>query len=89
MSERHRLDASAGDRARLLRDATLADAVELALVQALQTLGEPEQLAFVMREMFGCSYGEIGAVLGRPAPLAGQLVARARSRVWQQVEPRR
>ncbi|WP_078946520.1 sigma-70 family RNA polymerase sigma factor [Streptomyces sp. NRRL B-3648] len=62
-------------------DALLADSVGLALLVVLDTLSPAERLAFVLHDLFGVPFGEVGGVLGRNAAAARQLASRARRRV--------
>jgi RNA polymerase sigma-70 factor (ECF subfamily) len=62
-------------------EAVLADSVGLALLVVLDTLTPAERLAFVMHDMFGMPFREVGTVLGRSAPATRQLASRARRRV--------
>jgi RNA polymerase sigma-70 factor, ECF subfamily len=59
----------------------LADSVGLALFVVLETLAPPERLAFVLHDMFGVSFDEIGRIAGRSPVAARQLASRARRRV--------
>lgn len=59
----------------------LADSVGLALQVVLETLTPAERLAFVMHDMFGLPFDEIGPMVGRSAATARQLASRARRRV--------
>ncbi|WP_061297266.1 RNA polymerase sigma factor SigJ [Herbidospora cretacea] len=62
-------------------EAELADTVELALLVVLETLSPLERAVFVLREAFGYSHAEIGAILGRDEPAIRQLAKRARDHV--------
>ncbi|MGW0766811.1 sigma-70 family RNA polymerase sigma factor [Streptomyces sp. NPDC002676] len=62
-------------------DALLADSVGLALLVVLDTLTPPERLAFVLHDLFGVPFDEIGGILGRSPAAARQLASRARRRV--------
>lgn len=62
-------------------EAELADTVELALLVVLETLSPLERAVFVLREAFGYSHAEIGAVLGRDEAAVRQLAKRARDHV--------
>lgn len=62
-------------------EALLADSVGLALLVVLDTLTPPERLAFVLHDMFGVSFEEIGAILARSEAATRQLASRARRRV--------
>src|ERR671915_97098 len=46
-------------------EAVLADSVGLALLIVLDTLSPAERLAFVLHDMFGVPFEEIGQMLGR------------------------
>jgi RNA polymerase sigma-70 factor (ECF subfamily) len=67
--------ADAGD------EASMADAVGLALMVVLETLGPAERIAFVLHDMFDLSFEEIAPVVGRSPTAARQLASRARRRV--------
>lgn len=58
-----------------------ADAVSLALLVVLETLPPRERMAFVLHDMFGVPFEEIGQIVGRSAATATQLASRARRRV--------
>jgi RNA polymerase sigma-70 factor, ECF subfamily len=62
-------------------EALLADAVGMALLVVLDTLGPAERLAFVLHDSFGVPFADIAAVLQRSEPAAQQLASRARRRV--------
>jgi RNA polymerase sigma factor (sigma-70 family) len=63
------------------QEAVLADSVGLALLVVLDTLAPPERVAFVLHDMFGVPFGEIGTITGRSADAARQLASRARRRI--------
>ncbi|NUP24446.1 MAG: sigma-70 family RNA polymerase sigma factor [Streptomyces sp.] len=63
------------------QDALLADSVGVALLVVLDTLTPSERLAFVLHDLFGVSYDEVGAVVDRTPAAARQLASRARRRV--------
>src|SRR5215217_2777971 len=63
------------------REALLADSVGLALLVVLETLSPAERLAFVLHDMFGVPFEEIGPIVGRSEVAARQLASRARRRV--------
>ncbi|MFE0254586.1 sigma-70 family RNA polymerase sigma factor [Streptomyces sp. NPDC059010] len=63
------------------QDALLADSVGVALLVVLDTLTPSERLAFVLHDLFGVSYDEVGAVVDRTPATARQLASRARRRV--------
>jgi len=59
----------------------LADSLSMALLVVLETLSPLERAAFVLHEVFGETYPEVAATLGRTEPAVRQLVHRARERV--------
>jgi len=63
------------------QEAVLADTVGLAMLVVLDTLAPAERVAFVLHDMFGLPFGEIGTATGRSAAAARQLASRARRRV--------
>jgi len=62
-------------------EALLADSVGLALLMVLETLGPAERLAFVLHDMFGVPFDEIGTIVDRSPDAARQLASRARRRL--------
>jgi len=62
-------------------EALLADSVGVALMVVLDTLAPAERLAFVLHDMFGVPFDEIGPIIDRSATAARQLASRARRRV--------
>jgi RNA polymerase sigma-70 factor (ECF subfamily) len=64
-----------------------ADSVGLALLIVLETLKPSERLAFVLHDMFGMSFEEIGPILNRSPAAARQLASRARRRVREADTP--
>jgi RNA polymerase sigma-70 factor (ECF subfamily) len=62
-------------------EALLADSVGLALLVVLETLRPAERLAFVLHDMFGVPFDEIGPLVERSPEAARQLASRARRRV--------
>jgi RNA polymerase sigma factor (sigma-70 family) len=62
-------------------EAEHADAVGRALMVVLETLAPAERLAFCLHDLFGLSFDEIGAALGRSSTACRQLASRARRRV--------
>jgi RNA polymerase sigma-70 factor, ECF subfamily len=62
-------------------EALVADSVGLALLVVLDTLAPAERLAFVLHDMFGMPFEEIGAILERSPAASRQLASRARRRV--------
>ena len=69
-------------------EALIADGVGLALQVVLDTLSPAERLAFVLHDMFGVPFDEIGPIVDRNAAAARQLASRARRRVRGAAEPR-
>jgi RNA polymerase sigma-70 factor (ECF subfamily) len=63
------------------QEALLADSVGLALLVVLETLGPAERLAFVLHDVFGVPFADIGPALDRSEAAAQQLASRARRRV--------
>jgi RNA polymerase sigma factor (sigma-70 family) len=59
----------------------LANSLGPALMIVLDTLAPGERVAFVLHDLFGVSFEEIGPTLGRSAVAARQLASRARRRV--------
>jgi RNA polymerase sigma-70 factor (ECF subfamily) len=62
-------------------EALLADSVGIALLMVLETLGPAERLAFVLHDMFGVPFDEIGSIVDRSPDAARQLASRARRRL--------
>jgi RNA polymerase sigma-70 factor (ECF subfamily) len=69
-------------------EAELADSVGLAMLVVLETLSPAERLAFVLHDMFGVPFDEIGEIAGRSPEAARQLASRARRRVRGAAPPR-
>jgi RNA polymerase sigma-70 factor (ECF subfamily) len=63
------------------REAMLADSVGSALLVVLDTLAPAERLAFVLHDMFGVPFDEIGPIVERSPAAARQIASRARRRV--------
>ncbi len=63
------------------QETLLADSVGLALLVVLETLTPPERLAFVLHDMFGVPFEEIGEIVDRSPAATRQLASRARRRV--------
>src|SRR2546429_6373676 len=61
--------------------ALLADSVGLALLVVLDTLSPAERLAFVLHDIFGMPFDEIGPIVDRSEAATRQLASRARRRV--------
>jgi RNA polymerase sigma factor (sigma-70 family) len=62
-------------------EALLADSLGVALMVVLDTLTPAERLAFVLHDVFGVSFGEIGPIIDRSPVAARQYASRARRRV--------
>jgi len=62
-------------------EALLADSVGVALLVVLDTLTPAERLVFVLHDLFGMPFHEIGSIVGRSPAAAKQLASRARRRV--------
>lgn len=62
-------------------DVLLAESVSTAMLVLLQTLSPDERAVFVLREVFGFDYEEIGAAVGKTASAARQAAHRAREHV--------
>jgi len=60
------------------RSAELADSVSMAALLLLERLSPLERAVFVLREIFGFSFPEVAAAVGRSEPACRQLAARAR-----------
>ena len=60
-----------------------ADSVGLAMLVVLDTLSPTERLAFVLHDVFGVPFEQIGQIIGRSTSAAKQLASRARRRVRQ------
>ena len=61
--------------------ALMADSLGLALLVVLDTLSPAERVAFVLHDLFGVAFEEIGPIVGRNPMAARQLASRARRRV--------
>jgi RNA polymerase sigma-70 factor, ECF subfamily len=76
-------DPAAGDEETVdpEQEALLADSVGLALLVVLDTLSPAERLSFVLHDMFGVPFDEIGPMIDRSPAAARQLASRGRRRV--------
>jgi RNA polymerase sigma-70 factor (ECF subfamily) len=63
------------------RAAEVADTLSFALMVVLEELGPVERAAFLLRDVFGYDYAEVGRIVDRNEPAVRQLVVRARRRV--------
>lgn len=61
----------------------LAQECELALVWAMERLGEEERAAFILREAFDAGYDEVAASLGKSEAACRQMVSRAHKRLQE------
>src|SRR5207248_11503845 len=68
---------------------TLDDSVRLALVVVLERLSPAERAAFVLHDVFGFSFEDIGPIVGRSAAARRQLASRARRRIEEETGPAR
>ena len=68
-------------------DALLAEKTGDAMQVVLQTLAPAERAAFVLHDVFGYSFDEISAVMGRSGTAVRQLASRARRKVQGVPEP--
>lgn len=62
-------------------DVVLAESVSMAMLVVLETLGPDERAVFVLREVFGFDYDEIGGAIGKSATSVRQMAHRAREHV--------
>ena len=62
-------------------EALVSDSVGLALLVVLDTLSPAERLAFVLHDVFGIPFDEIGQIIERSPVATRQLASRARRRV--------
>jgi RNA polymerase sigma-70 factor (ECF subfamily) len=71
------------DTAALAPDAQteLAEDLSIALLMALDRLSALERAAFLLHDVFDCSFGEVANTLGRSEAACRQLAARARTHV--------
>lgn len=63
------------------RQAEQAEAISLAMLVVLETLSPLERAVFVLKDVFGFSFGEIAAMLDRSEASVRQVGSRARSHV--------
>jgi RNA polymerase sigma-70 factor (ECF subfamily) len=62
-------------------DVVLAESVSMAMLVLLETLTPDERAVFVLREVFGFDYDEIGGAVGRSVATVRQMAHRAREHV--------
>ncbi|MDS1112590.1 RNA polymerase sigma factor SigJ [Gordonia westfalica] len=65
----------------LADDVVLAESVSTAMLVVLESLTPDERAVFVLREVFGFSYNEIGDMVAKPGATVRQIGHRARSHV--------
>ena len=63
------------------QEALLAESVGLALMVVLDALAPAERVAFVLHDVFGVPFSEVGEFVGRSEQAARQLASRARRQV--------
>ncbi|MCU7725663.1 sigma-70 family RNA polymerase sigma factor [Actinoplanes sp. KI2] len=63
------------------QEALLAESVGSALLVVLDALGPAERLAFVLHDMFGVPFAEVGEIIGRSTDATKMLTSRARRKV--------
>jgi RNA polymerase sigma-70 factor (ECF subfamily) len=68
------------DRGDPAQEVLLADSISLAMLVVLETLSPPERVAFVLHDVFGVPFDQIGPIVGRSPTAARQLASRARRR---------
>lgn len=67
--------------------AVMADSLGIALLVVLESLTPSERLAFVLHDVFGMPFDEIGQIVDRSPVAARQLASRARRRVRAAPQP--
>jgi RNA polymerase sigma-70 factor, ECF subfamily len=60
---------------------TLDESMSLAMLVVLESLSPAERTAFVLHDVFGLPYGEVGEAVGRSAAACRQLATRARRHI--------
>lgn len=68
-------------------EAIRADAVGVALMMVIDSLSPSERLAFVLHDVFGVPFADVGASIGRSSDAAKMAASRARRKV-RDAEPR-
>ncbi len=66
---------------------SLVDALSWAMLVVLETLSPAERAAFVLHDVFGLTFDEVGQALGRTPPACRKLASRARAHVEER-QPR-
>lgn len=74
-------DRRAGDPAELV---ALDESLDVALLVVLETMTPAERVVFVLHEVFGHRFAEIGGIVGRSPGACRQLASSARRRLRQQ-----
>jgi RNA polymerase sigma-70 factor (ECF subfamily) len=69
------------------QSAVLADSVGLALMVVLKSLSPDERLAFVLHDMFGVPFADIGQIIGKSSDATKMLASRARRKVQGRPRP--
>jgi len=69
------------DRGDPAQEVLLADSIGLAMLVVLETLSPAERVAFVLHDVFGVPFDQVGPIVGRSPTAARQLASRARRRV--------
>ncbi|GAA4925790.1 RNA polymerase sigma-70 factor [Streptomonospora halophila] len=62
---------------------TLDESMSMAMLVVLESLSPAERTAFVLHDVFGLSFAEVGKVVGRTPAACRQLAARARKHVTE------
>jgi RNA polymerase sigma-70 factor, ECF subfamily len=65
----------------IAQDVETAESVSIALLIVLETLSPLERAVFILRQVFGYSFAEVGAAVGRGEVAARQVATRARNHV--------
>lgn len=81
------LDQSSGGRDPA-DQVTIDDSVRIALLVVLEQLTPAERVAFVLHDVFGMTFEQVGGVVGRSPVACRQLASRARARIRADGEPR-
>src|SRR5919201_705695 len=68
---------------------TLDDSVRMAMLVVLERLTPAERGSFVLHDVFGFSFEDVGKILGRSVDGSRQLASRARKRVREETGPSR
>lgn len=61
--------------------AELADSLSVAMMVLLESLSPEQRAAFLLRDVFGYSYGEVATIIDKSEPATRQLASRARRAV--------